>query len=152
MKLLPALLALAFTSCVVAVKSPQPGDPPPPAPAHRPPPPNPHGAPPVPAGVPVYDAKKELKYDAAVDDCYEAARKTLGILNLTESDLDKKSGLIIGSRGSIFARCSMYRKNHHTYVTFYFRVHGHGAKANIPAEFCENSHKDLGKRVKEQGR
>lgn len=148
-RLLLSILALGFASCVVVAK--QPGSQPPPS---GPPPsqPGPEGAPPVPHGVPVYDAKKQLKYDAALDDCYDAARKALGILKLTEADLDKKTGTITGHRGAIFARCTMYRLRHHTYLTFYFRVHGHGADARVPGDFAKRCHEFVAKEVKEQGR
>jgi len=148
-RLLLSILALSLASCVVVAKQPssQPGPSGPP-----PPQPNPEGAPPVPQGVPVYDARKQLKYDAALDDCYDAARKALGFMKFTESDLDKKTGVITAQSGTVFVRASMYRRNHHTYLTFYFRVHGHRADARMPGDFADRCHKFVGKEVKEEGR
>jgi len=148
-KLCASLLALCMASCVVVAKQPSSQGPPSGPP---PPPPGPIGAPPVPAGVPVYDAKKQLKYDAALDDCYDAARKALGFMKFTEADLDKKTGVITAQSGTVWVRATMYRRNHHTYLTFYFRVHGHRADARMPADFADRCHKFVGKEVKEEGR
>ena len=144
-----SLLVLALAGCVVAVRERDPNAP---RPTNPPPPPGPTDGPPVPAGVPVYDGKKQLKYDAALDDCYDAARKALGFMKFTEADLDKKTGVITAHSGTVYAKASMYRLRHHTYLTFYFRVHGHRADARMPADFADRCHKFVAKEVKEEGR
>ena len=156
--LLPALFALSLTSCIAVVKAPPSNNnnPPPQEPVRDDPPPPPpppvFKGPPVPAGVPVFDDSLKLKYDASVEDCYEAARKTLAIMKFTEADLDKKTGEITGVWGPVFARATMYRFRHHTYLTFYFRVHGQRADARMPQDMCRKSHDNVGKLVKEKGR
>jgi len=135
-----AVLALSLASCVVVAKpvnSPPPNQGPPPR--HNPPPQ--HMGP---------DAALQLKYDAALDDCFDGARKVMGILRLSEVDQNKKTGVIEGQRGSIYGKCTMYRRNHHTFVTFYFRVQG--GDARIPHDFARNAHESLAKQVKEVGR
>jgi len=140
-----AVLSLALASCVAVVKAPPPSnDPPPPQPAHNPPPP-----PPKPVGP---DASLQLKYDAALEDCYNASRKALGFMHFSEADLEKKTGEITGHFGKIFVRCTMYRKNHHTYLTFYFRINDARADARIPGDYASRCHAYVAKQVKEEGR
>jgi len=156
--LLPALFALSLTSCIAVVKAPPSNNnnPPPQEPVRDDPPPPPpppvFQGPPVPAGVPVFHDRLKLEYDARVEYCYEAARKTLAIMKFTEADLDKKTGEITGVWGPVFARATMYRFRHHTYLTFYFRVHGQRADARMPQDMCRKSHDNVGKLVKEKGR
>ena len=145
--LLPALLALALASCVAVVKAPPSNDPPPPR--NNPPPPQHNPPPPQPVGP---DASLQLKYDAALDDCYAASRKALGFMKFTEADLEKKTGEITGHFGKLFVRCTMYRKNHHTYLTFYFRVNDPRADARIPGDCAAKCHAFVAKEVKEEGR
>ena len=145
--LMVALLALTHASCIAVVKQPPPNDPPPSAPPRQPPP-QAH-QPPPPVGP---DASMQLKYDAALDDCYAASRKALGFMKFTEADLEKKTGEITGHFGKIFVRCTMYRKNHHTYLTFYFRINDARADARIPGDYAARCHAFVAKEVKEEGR
>ena len=142
-RLVLSALALAMTSCVVVTKEPGSGSssPPPPPPRHAPPP--------APVGP---DASLQLKYDAALEACYEASRKALGFMKFTEADQGKKTGEITAHSGKIFVRCTMYRRNHHTFLTFYFRVNDTHADARIPGDFAARCHKFVAKEVKEEGR
>jgi hypothetical protein len=108
LRLAAPLLAVALASCIVVEKKPvdSGGSPPPQQPVHK------NNPPPPPHRGPVYEGDLKMKYDTALDDCFEASRKVMGLLNLTEVDQNKKSGVIQGQRGSVFGRCSMYRKNH----------------------------------------
>ncbi|HKS15727.1 MAG TPA: hypothetical protein VJU16_00285 [Planctomycetota bacterium] len=143
--LLSAVCALSLTSCIAVVKQPPRDNPPPQEPVHQPPPQ--HNPPPRHLGP---DASLQMKYDTALDDCFDAARKVMGLLRLTEVDQNKKTGVIEGQRGSTYGKCTMYRRNHHTFVTFYFRVQG--ADARVPVDFTRNAHKSLGDQIKEEGR
>jgi hypothetical protein len=155
----PAMLALTLVSCVAVVRR-DGSNPPPPQPVHHPPPtapktvvsPWPPGAPPVPPGQPWYHDKLELKYDKDLESCYAASRKALVMFKFTEADLEKKTGELSGTVGTVYVNCTMYRKRHHTYLTFYFRVHGHRADARTPQDFARRSHEYVAKEVKEQGR
>ena len=144
--ILPSLLALALTSCIAVVKPAGSSNPPPHQPVNNPPPPPPH----APHNTPGWEGDLKMKYDAALDDCFDASRKVMGILRLGEVDQNKKTGVISGQRGGIYGRCTMYRRNHHTYVTFYFKVQG--GDARTPHEFAKNAHQSLGKQLKEEGR
>jgi hypothetical protein len=139
-RLLSALLVLALASCIAVVKQPPSNNPPPPR--NNPPPP--------PQKPPGYEGDLKLKYDASLDDCFDASRKVMGIMKLTEVDQNKKNGVISGQFGPVFGRCTMYRKNHHTYVTYYFRVNG--GDARTPHDYAKNAHNSLGKQLKETGR
>jgi hypothetical protein len=145
-RLAAPLLALALASCIVVEKKPADsgGNPPPQQPVRH------NNPPPPPPRTPGYEGDLKMKYDTALDDCFEAARKVMGLLNLTEVDQNKKSGVIQGQRGSVFGRCSMYRRNHHTYVTFYFKTTG--GDARTPHDFAKNAHASLGRQIKEEGR
>lgn len=145
--LLPALFALALTSCIAVVK--RDDNSPPPEPIRNNPPPPRHNPPPAPVGP---DASLQMKYDAALDDCYAASRKALGFMKFTEADLEKKTGEITGHFGKIFVRCTMYRRNHHTFLTFYFRINDPRADARIPGDYAARCHAFVAKEVKEQGR
>jgi hypothetical protein len=157
---LPAA-ALLLSSCVVVAKKPEnsPSNPPPPQPAHNDPPPPQPGPSPFPPGISQlppgtrwFHDKLEMKYDAALEACYNASRKALGFMKFTEADMEKKSGELIAYAGTIATRVTMYRRNHHTYLTFYFRVHGARADARMPGDFAKRCHDYVGKEVKEEGR
>lgn len=145
--LLPSLIAGTLVSCIAVVKAPPSHSPPPPAPAHHPPPPAHH--PPPPVGP---DASLQMKYDAALDLCYAASRKSLGLMKFTEADLEKKTGEITGHFGKIFVRCTMVRRSHHTYLTFYFRINDPRADARIPGDYAAKCHAFVAKELKEEGR
>jgi hypothetical protein len=143
--ILVPMLALTLTSCIVVAKKPDGSA------SNHPPQPVHHGPPPPPPSKPPgFEGELQMKYDAALDDCFEGARKVMGILKLSEVDQNKKTGVISGQRGSIFGRCTLYRRNHHTFVTFYFRVNG--GDARTPHDFAKNAHASLAKQVKEEGR
>lgn len=157
---LVAMLALALTSCIVVAKKPD-GSPshPPPAPVHHDPPPPAPGPSPwppgiahLPAGTRWFHDKLEMKYDAALEDCYTASRRALGFMKFTEADMEKKTGELIAYAGPLAVRCTMYRRNHHTYLTFYFRMHGPKADARVPGDCAKECHKFVGDQLKEQGR
>jgi hypothetical protein len=148
--LLPAMFALALTSCIAVVKRDN-HNPPPHEPVRNNPPPPPQPPPPQPEWQ-GWESSLQLKYDAALDDCFEASRKVMGIMRFSESDLDKKTGVINGQFGSTYIRCSMYRRNHHTFLTFHVRVKDRRADARTPGDIATRCHQQVGQRVKEQGR
>jgi hypothetical protein len=149
------VLALFLASCTVVHRqapetSPQQQQQPvnnKPAPSPWPP-----EAPPVPNGVPWYHDKLELKYDAALEDCYNASKKGMVFMKFTEADLEKKTGELCGVAGPLFIKVTMYRKRHHTYLTCYARVHGHRVDARAPDDMAKRFHEFVGKQVKEEGR
>lgn len=143
--ILPALFALSLTSCIAVVKAPPSNNPPP---DNQPPPPH-HNPPPQPVGP---DAKLQLKYDAALEDCFAASRKALAFMKFTEADTGKKTGEITAHWGKVFVHCTMYRLRHHTYLTFYFRINDPRADARVPGDLAVRCHAYVGKELKEEGR
>jgi len=55
----------------------------------------------VPPGIPWYHDKLELKYDAALEACYDASKKGMVFMKFTEADLAKKSGELCGVAGPL---------------------------------------------------
>ena len=157
-----AVLALSLSSCVAVVKAPpQDNNPPPkqqPVRQNPPPPPQkspwPDGAPPVPAGEPWYHDKLELKYDAALEDCYNTSKKALVFMKFTEADVAKKTGELSAHAGQLYVNVTMYRKRHHTYLTFYWRVWGRKFDARAPGDLATRCHKWVGEHLPtpEEGR
>src|SRR5262245_22380936 len=118
-------MALLLSSCIVVAKKPEDNSaaPPPPEPVKTDPPPQnpgpspfPPGISPLPAGTRWFHDKLEMKYDAALEDCYNASRKALAFMKFTEADMEKKSGELIAYAGTIATRVTMVRRNHHTFL------------------------------------
>lgn len=159
--ILPGLFAAALSSCVIGanpeppphISAPYRNAPPPerhfepPAPSPWPP-----GAPPVPDGEPWSHGKVEHRYNAGVDACYDASKKALAALKFTLAGEDKKSGVLTAQMASLWARCSMVRKNDLTYVTFYFRVHGEHAEEGMADDFAQRCQVIVAELVGENGR
>ena len=158
---LPALLAATLSSCVIGANPVPPPhvagsyrDSPPPERHFSPdaPSPWPPGAPPVPEGEPWNHDKLEHRYNAGTDACFDASKKAFLALKFTLLREDRKSGEMSAQMASLWARCTVIRRNDLTYVTFYFRVHGEHADEGMPGDFAQRCHVIVAELVGEQGR
>lgn len=159
-KITLTVIALFVVSCTVVHRPPDSYAPksssaPPPR-SNTPPAPQsgPGAPPPAPRGQPVFESSLTLNYDAGHAVAFAAAKKLIGppLLKYTGEDESKEKAWATSFAGSTFARVETVRKRHRTYVTFYFRVWGGRANQQLVDSFPTNSHENLHKVLKEQGK